>query len=112
MVSTAVPTETGSPFKVDLDKKVTSVQSLQPGAPMIVALDKSPFRKGVVDHSVIGDRGKGTLQTVRTAWSRTWSSHLEGAASELIVPSGHSSFGDPAGIDEMLRILRLHVGLR
>jgi len=111
-IAFAAKPEPGSPIKVDLNKKVTSVQSLQPGAPMIVALDKSPLRKGVTYHSVIGDRGKGDTPNSSDGVVEYWSSHLDGAASELIVPSGHSSFGDPAGIDEMIRILRLHIGLR
>ena len=46
-------------LKIPLDKKVTSVQSLLPGAPMVAALDIAPYHKGVTYHSIIGDRGKG-----------------------------------------------------
>ncbi len=37
------------------------------------------------------------------------SSHLEGAASELIIPSYHSGHQHPAGIAEVIRILHLHL---
>ncbi|MEQ1843814.1 MAG: alpha/beta hydrolase, partial [Verrucomicrobiales bacterium] len=87
----------GLPLKVDLDEKVTSVYSLRPGAPMLAAFKKSPIRKGVIYHSVIGDRGKGDTPDSSDGVVPYWSSHLDGAASELIVPSGASSFADPAG---------------
>jgi len=35
-----------------------------------------------------------------------WSSHLEGAASEVVIPSGHAAQVHPAGIAEVRRILR------
>ena len=38
-----------------------------------------------------------------------WSSHLDGAASERIVPSGHSTHQHPEGIEELERILYLHL---
>jgi hypothetical protein len=37
------------------------------------------------------------------------SSHLAEAVSELIVPSGHKVYEEPAAIEEMVRILRLHL---
>ncbi len=38
-----------------------------------------------------------------------WSSHLEGAASERIVPSGHGSHKHPEGVEELVRILHEHL---
>ena len=37
-----------------------------------------------------------------------WSSHLDGAQSELIVPSNHSAHQNPQAIAEVRRILKLH----
>jgi hypothetical protein len=37
------------------------------------------------------------------------SSHLDGADSELAIPSWHTVQGTPAAILELRRILRLHV---
>jgi pimeloyl-ACP methyl ester carboxylesterase len=98
-------------FKVQPRRKWTAIQSLKPGAPMIEALAASPMRQDVIFHSVIGDRGKGDSPNSSDGVVEYWSSHLEGAASELIVPSGHSSFKDPGGIEEAVRILRIHAGL-
>lgn len=89
----------------------TGAQSLRPGAPMIAALDASPYLPGVVYHSIIGDRGKGDSPDSSDGVVDYWSSHQEGAASELIVPSDHSSYKDPAAVEELKRILFEHVGL-
>jgi len=99
-------------LKVNVGKKTTSVQSLQPGSPMITALEASPIRPGVSYHSIIGDRGKGDSPESSDGVVEYWSSHLEGAASERIVPTNHSCLDDPATIAETIRILREHAGLR
>jgi hypothetical protein len=38
-----------------------------------------------------------------------WSSHLDGAQSTRIVPSGHGTHQNPEGIAEVRRILLLHL---
>ena len=95
-------------IKVDLDRKVTAVQSLEPGAPMVKALEISPYRKGVIYHSIIGDRGKGDTSSSSDGVVAYWSSHQEGAASELIVPTGHDAYKSPLAIEEINRILLDH----
>jgi len=92
-------------------KKVTSVQSLRPDSPILLAMDKSPFKPGVVYHSIIGDRGKGDTLGSSDGVVDYWSSHLKGAESELIVPTDHGSYKDPKAVEELKRILRLHAGL-
>ncbi|MCB1086873.1 MAG: alpha/beta hydrolase [Verrucomicrobiae bacterium] len=99
-------------LKVSLDKKVTAVQSLEPGAPVVKALEVSPYKKGVIYHSIIGDRGKGDTPNSSDGVVEYWSSHQDGAASELIVPTDHGAYKSPLAIDEIKRILREHVGLR
>ena len=37
-----------------------------------------------------------------------WSSHLDGAQSELVVPSSHNAHQNPQAIAEVKRILKLH----
>jgi hypothetical protein len=37
-----------------------------------------------------------------------WSSHLDGAKSELVVPSDHGAHQNPQAIEEAKRILKLH----
>jgi hypothetical protein len=63
------------------------------------------MKKGVPYHSIIGDRGKGDTPESSDGVVPYWSSHLDGAASEKIVPSGHGSNENPEGIEEFRRIL-------
>jgi pimeloyl-ACP methyl ester carboxylesterase len=99
-------------LKVPVDGKATSVQSLEPGAPMVAAMDISPYKKGVIYHSIIGDRGKGDTPKSSDGVVEYWSSHQEGAASELIVPTDHGSYKHPKAIEDFKRILREHAGIR
>jgi len=92
--------------------KITSVQSLRPDAPMVEALNVSPYKKGVIYHSIIGDRGKGDTPNSSDGVVEYWSSHQDGAASEIIVPADHSgTYKDPNAVKEIKRILRIHAGL-
>jgi hypothetical protein len=63
----------------------------------------------VAYHSVIGDQGKGNTPDSSDGVVPYWSSHLPNAKSEKIVPSGHGANEDPEGIEEIRRILRLHL---
>jgi hypothetical protein len=60
-------------------------------------------------HSIIGDQGKGDTPDSSDGIVPYWSSHLDGAASEKIVPSGHGSERSPEGIEELERILHEHL---
>ena len=97
---------------INYGKKMTSVQSLSPESPIVRAMSKAPYKNGVVYHSIIGDRGKGDTPDSSDGIVEYWSSHQPGAASEIIVPTGHSSYTHPNAVAEIKRILREHVGLR
>ena len=56
-------------------------------------------------HSIIGDRGKGNSPNSTDGVVAYRSSHLDGAASEKIVSSGHGANENPEGIAEIRRIL-------
>lgn len=105
------PSDTAD-LKIDLDKKVTSIQSLSPESAIVKALAISPYRKRVVYHSIIGDRGKGDTPNSSDGLVEYWSSHQEGAASELIVPTDHGAYKSPLAVAELERILLLHVGIQ
>lgn len=96
-------------LKIPIKKVYTSRESLTPGAPMVAAMDISPYKPGVVYHSVIGDQGKGDTPNSSDGVVDYWSSHQAGAESELIVPTGHDSYVHPHSIEELRRILYLHV---
>ena len=85
----------------------TSIDSLSPRNPTLLALEKLPIQ--APHHSIIGDRGKDNSPNSSDGIVPYWSSHLESAQSELIVPGGHSAFDMPQTIAEIQRILRLHL---
>jgi pimeloyl-ACP methyl ester carboxylesterase len=92
-----------------------SIDVLDPDSPFLLAVDTLPPKPGVPYHSLIGDRGKGgnpdhTKPESSDGVVPYWSSHLDGAESELIIPSEHWTILEPEGIAEVNRILRLHLG--
>lgn len=86
-----------------------SIGTLSPNNPFVQEINKHPITPRIPFHTVVGDRGKGDTPDSSDGVVAYWSSHLEGAVSEKIVPSGHSSHQDPEGIEEARRILHLHL---
>jgi hypothetical protein len=56
--------------------------------------------------TIIGDRGRGDSPNSSDGVVPYWSSHMNGAESECIVPSGHGAHQNPQAIAEVLRILK------
>ena len=86
-----------------------SIRFLRAKSPLLLSILKLPMSKSVSYHSVIGDRGKGDTPDSSDGVVPYWSSHLPAAKSEKIVPSGHGANEDPNGIEEIRRILSLHL---
>lgn len=91
-----------------------SVDTLSPKNLYVQEVNKLPMAPGIPYHSVIGDRGKGGNKDHNKPVSNDglvpyWSSHLDGAKSERIVPSGHNAHTHPEGIREIHRILLEHL---
>jgi hypothetical protein len=84
----------------------TSIETLSPQSPFVKAINGIPRRREVPVHSIIGDRGKGDTPNSSDGVVPYWSSHLDAAVSEKIVPSDHSAHQHPAAIAEVLRILK------
>jgi pimeloyl-ACP methyl ester carboxylesterase len=87
-----------------------SVWGLKPTNPSFPVVNAPTM--SVPYHSIIGDRGKGDCPTCSDGVVPYWSSHLDGAKSETIVPGPHGSAELPQTIAELDRILRLHLGIR
>jgi triacylglycerol esterase/lipase EstA (alpha/beta hydrolase family) len=87
-----------------------SITGLKPTSPALPVINSVPI--GVPYHSIIGDRGKGDCPTCSDGVVAYWSSHLNGAQSECIVPGPHGSCQLPQTIAELDRILRLHIGIK
>lgn len=84
-----------------------SVSGLKPTNPSFKVVNRLPTTAPY--HSIIGDRGKGDSPNSTDGIVPYWSSHLDGAKSERIVPGPHSSCGLPQTIEELDRILELHL---
>ena len=89
-----------------------SIGTLSPNNPFVREINKLPIVPRIPYHSIMGDRGKGDTPDSSDGVVAYWSSHLDGAISEKIVPSGHGSHENPEGIEEARRILRLHLQSR
>jgi pimeloyl-ACP methyl ester carboxylesterase len=88
--------------------KLNSVSALSPRQPTLRILADLPYAQTVKKHSIIGNRGKsGPLMNSSDGVVPYTSSHLNEAASELVVPAGHGVFHHPAAIVEIKRLLNL-----
>jgi pimeloyl-ACP methyl ester carboxylesterase len=105
-IHSEVPAETL--MKINNGRLPNSVTNLQPSAPYLAVLNGRPIQAPY--HSIIGNRGRpGPLADSSDGVVAYWSSHLDGAKSEVIVPGPHSSCELPQTVIELARILRLHL---
>lgn len=93
---------TGNPKRIP-----NSVIGLSPTNPTFKVLDNQPI--AVPHHSIIGDRGKGDTPNSSDGVVEYWSSSLKSANTEKIVPGPHGSCELPETIDELRRLLHLHL---
>jgi hypothetical protein len=85
-----------------------SVDTLAPNNRFVKAINTIPITPGIPYHTIMGDRGKGDAPNSSDGIVPYWSSHMDGAKSELIVPSGHGAHQNPQAIKEVRRILVLN----
>jgi pimeloyl-ACP methyl ester carboxylesterase len=89
-----------------LNRMPNSVDTLEPNDRFVQAVDKLPITPGIPYHSIMGDRGRGDTPNSSDGIVPYWSSHLDGAQSELIVNSDHGAQYNPQAIREVERILK------
>jgi hypothetical protein len=90
----------------------SAVDNMSPRSPFIHGLQRIPVAPSVRVHSIIAVEGDGPFQQGNDGVVAYTSAHIDGVESELVVqPSSHSTQGNPRTIEEVRRILRLHVGL-
>ena len=87
----------------------TSIDSMSPKNPALLALAKIPLAPGVKGHSIISVQGDGDPTKGDDGVVEYKSAHVDYVESELIVKSGHSCQGHPLTIEEVRRILLLHL---
>jgi pimeloyl-ACP methyl ester carboxylesterase len=96
------------PAAVKLTHVPTSIDTLEPNDRFVREINKFPIVSSVPFHTIIGDRGRGNTPNSSDGVVPYWSSHLDGAQSELIVPSDHRAQRNPQAIAEVDRILKLN----
>ncbi len=96
---------------LQLNRAPDSVDTLTPNNRFVKAINRIPLVSGIPYHTIIGDRGKGNSPDSSDGVVPYWSSHMDGAVSEKIVPSGHSAHQNDEAIAEVRRILLLHRGV-
>lgn len=109
-LTTTLTGEVGDSIAVvtgDAKRMPNSVTGLSPKNPTFKVLDSK--RIVVPHHSIIGDRGKGDTPQSSDGVVEYWSSHLNHAVSEKIVPGPHGACELPETIAELRRILHLHL---
>jgi pimeloyl-ACP methyl ester carboxylesterase len=99
---------TPDPAALHLKRFPNSVDTLAPNNRFVVAINKIPIVPGIPYHSIVGDRGRGDTPDSSDSVVAYWSSHLDGAVSERIVPSNHSTPLNSEAIAEVNRILKLN----
>jgi pimeloyl-ACP methyl ester carboxylesterase len=88
---------------------LTSVDSMSPDNPVLKALASIPVSKGIKDHSIIAVLGEGDPTKGNDGVVKYSSAHLEGVESEFIVRDQHSCQSNPLVIEEVRRILLVHL---
>jgi len=87
----------------------TGIDGLSPKNPVLITSAGLPV--AVPFHSIIGNEAKAGQPGGSDGVVPYWSSHLDGAQSELIVKSGHGAHEHPLAIREVRRIMLEHAGL-
>jgi len=85
-----------------------SVRFLRAKSPLLLSILNLSLSPDIPYHSIVGDRGKGDTPNSSDGVVPYWSSHLDGAQSEKVVPSGHGANENAQGVEEMRRILLLN----
>jgi pimeloyl-ACP methyl ester carboxylesterase len=91
-----------------LNRMPNSVDTLEPNDRFVQAVNKLPMARHIPYHSIMGDRGRGDTPNSSDGVVPYWSSHLQGAQSELIVNSDHGAQYNPQAIREVERILKTY----
>jgi hypothetical protein len=89
--------------------RLSSVYSMSPGNPMLQAFAAIPVAPRVAAHSIIAVQGDGPVESGDDGVVSYQSAHINEAASELVVRTGHSAQSDPRTVAEVRRILLLHL---
>ena len=91
----------------------SAVDNMSPHHHFILALQKIPVASDVKVNSIIAIETDGPVEQGNDGVVEYSSAHIEPVESEFVVrPSSHSTQGNPKTIEEVRRILRLHIGVK
>ena len=95
---------------LSLSRMPNSIETLTPDDLFVRNINTIPTVPGVPFHSIMGDRGKGgnkdrTKPVSSDGFVPYWSSHLDCAKSETVVPSGQSAHQNAEAIEKVRSIL-------
>lgn len=96
--------------KVKSNMARTSIDSMAPDNPSLLAIAELPFPLDVKAHSIIAIKGDEQPPDGDDGVVSYKSAHIDGVESELVVPYGHSCQMEPLVIEEVRRILIEHLG--
>lgn len=91
-----------------LEGRQSSIAQLRWENPVLKALHELPISQGVAYHSIVGLQHGQTPETGGDGVVPYQSAHLEGALTELVVPSNHSVQETRPAITELKQILAEH----
>ena len=104
------PLLVSDPAARTLKRMPNSVDTLEPNDRFVESVNELPIAPGIPYHSIMGDRGHGDTPNSSDGIVPYWSSHLDGARSELIVNSDHGAQYNSQAIREVARILKSNLG--
>lgn len=88
----------------------TAVDNMTPGNPFVKTLASLPIAPGVAAHSIIAAEDPSDLKRANDGVVAYESAHIDGVESEVVVKSAHSCQSNPHTINEVRRVLLLHLG--
>jgi pimeloyl-ACP methyl ester carboxylesterase len=95
-------------LRVDMSRvRLGSVYGMTPGSPFSKTVSSIPVAPSVTAHSIIAVNGDGPVETGDDGVVQYSSAHIDEAASELVIRSGHSVQSNPKAVAEVRRILML-----
>ncbi len=90
----------------------TSLDSMSPKNPALLAMAKIPVSPPIVANSIVAVKGNGDYHKGRDGLVSYDSAHVDYAQSEFIVRSFHTCLDNPSVIEEVRRILLEHLAAR
>ena len=105
------PVLIADPAARPLNRMPNSLDTLEPNDRFVEVVNRLPITPGIPYNSIIGDRGRGDTPHSSDGVVPYWSSHLDGAQSELIVHANHMAERNPDAISEVERILKVNLAV-